>query len=211
MKSSYSHTMSIYQKVLGHPIVYERIRPFIVGGVEMSPAYRNLEAGPEDVIVDVGCGTGDALEYLTSFRAYHGFDNDPVAIDYARRRAANRANVTYEARILEAVDLARIQPTRIMMAGLLHHLPDEQAVDLLKMCGAVPTLMRIATQDVVFLPGELVSNFFARLDRGKFVRKREGFIDLVRAAGLKVVSDEVVRSHPTNGRARYLLMAIERA
>ena len=43
----------------------------------MTAFYESLEAEASDVIVDVGCGTGDALRYLPSFKSYHGFDVDP--------------------------------------------------------------------------------------------------------------------------------------
>jgi hypothetical protein len=92
---------------------------------------------------------------------------------------------------------------------LLHHLDDQQALQLLADCAAVPSVRRIATQDVVYLPGELVSNVLAALDRGKHVRNPAGFRALAEKAGLKVVKDEIVKSHPTRGRALYYLMALE--
>ena len=119
--------------MLGHPFVYNRVRPWVVGGVDMSPVYASLEAGPDDVILDVGCGTGNALHYLPSFKAYHGFDVDSVAIEFARKEAAGRPDVTYEARALVADDVALIQPSLVILAGLLHHLDDLQAIELLGM------------------------------------------------------------------------------
>jgi SAM-dependent methyltransferase len=199
----------LYQKLLGLPVVYERIRPLVVGGVDMRPAYANLEASADDVIVDVGCGTGDALNYLTGFRAYHGFDNDALAVGYARRRFGDRPNVVYHSRSMTADDLRELGATRVMLAGLLHHLSDDQALRLLADCAAVPTVRRIATQDVVYLPGALVSNVLAALDRGKHVRHTDGFRRLAESAGLRVVKEEIVRSHPTRGRALYFLMALE--
>src|SRR3954470_15225895 len=76
--------MSLYQRLLGIPFVYDRVRPFVVGGIDMSPLFRNLQARRDDVILDVGCGTGMALDYLDGFAAYHGFDTDEVAIGFAR-------------------------------------------------------------------------------------------------------------------------------
>lgn len=197
------------QRIMGHPFVYERIRPLVVGGIDLSPAYRNLACTAEDVVVDIGCGTGDALNYLTEFRAYHGFDNDAGAVAHARTRFGTRPGVHYSDRELQARDLAEIQPTRVMMAGLLHHLDDQLAIDLLRMCAAAPSVRRIATLDVVYLPGEHVNNLLARLDRGKYVRKVDGYKDLVQRAGLKISRDEIARSNPTRGKALYYLMAIE--
>jgi SAM-dependent methyltransferase len=200
--------MSLYDRILGHPFVYDHIRPFVVGGVDWSPLYRNLEAGADDVILDVGCGTGIAHQYLKGFRAYYGFDTDPVAIKAATAKTA-AANVHYECRLVTPEDVARIRPTRIILAGILHHLSDDDCLALLRMCGSVPSVARIATSDPVYLPGKLVSNAFAYFDRGKFVRQRPGFLDLAKRAGLHIVREEIVRSHPTKGRVLYLMMTLE--
>lgn len=202
--------MSLYDRVLGIPFVYTRIRPLVVGGVDMTPSFSNLEVEPDDVVVDIGCGAGEALKHLTRFRALYGFDTDPTAVAFARKLATGRANVTFEARAVTAADMDVIKPTRVMMNGLLHHLDDEQAVGLLRMCAEVPTVRRIATQDPVILPGQPLSNFFARLDRGKHVRREAGYRVLAAKAGLSIVREQIVRSHPTKGRALYYITALER-
>lgn len=203
--------ISLYTRLLSIPFVYTRIRPIVVGGVDMTPSYENLASTAEDVVVDIGCGPGEALKYLRQFRALYGFDTDPVAISFARKLAGDRKNVRFEARVVTAADLESIKPTRVMMNGLLHHLSDGAAVDLLSLCARLPSVRRIATLDVVWLPGEYASNFLARLDRGKFVREVEGYRVLASKAGLAITREEIVRSHPTRGRALYLLMALERA
>jgi SAM-dependent methyltransferase len=200
--------MSLYNRILGHPFVYDRIRPFVVGGVDWSPLYRNLEAGRDDVILDVGCGTGIAHQYLEGFRAYHGFDTDAVAIKAATEKTVG-PNVHYECRVVTPEDVVRVQPTRIVLAGLLHHLSDDDCLSLLRMCGSVSTVKRIATSDVVYLPRQYLSNVLAFFDRGKFVRKRHEFLALPERAGLRIVREEIVRCHPENGRAMYLMMTLE--
>ena len=132
----------------------------------MTAFYESLEADASDVIVDVGCGTGDALRYLSSFKSYHGFDMDPGAIEFARTQAAGRAEVTFEARAVTAEDLASLRPSLVILAGLLHHMDDAQALRLLQLLARTSSVQRIATQDVVYLPREPISNFLARLDRG---------------------------------------------
>jgi len=202
---------AVYQKVLGHPFVYNRLRPWVVGGIDMSSVYAALEAGPEDVIVDVGCGTGDALHYLPAFKAYHGFDTDPVAIEFARKEAAGRPDVTYEARALAESDLASIQPSLVVLAGLLHHMDDSRALELLGMLARGRSIRTIVTQDVIYLPGESVSNLLARFDRGKFVRDEAGYRNLVDRAGLILERANIVKSHPESGRARYFVMTLSTA
>jgi SAM-dependent methyltransferase len=197
-----------YQKLLGHPFVYNRLRPWVVGGIDMTAFYESLEAEGTDVIVDVGCGTGDALRYLSSFKAYYGFDIDARAIEFARAQAAGRPEVTFEARPVTSDDLASLQPSLAILAGLLHHLDDEQAVHLLELLAGAPSIRRIATQDVVYLPGERVSNLLARLDRGRHVREVDGYRALVERAGLRIESLRIARSQAESGRAGYLIMTL---
>jgi SAM-dependent methyltransferase len=200
--------MKLYRRILGQPFIYDHIRPLVVGRIDWSPLYRNLDAGPRDIILDVGCGTGVAHQYLTGFAAYYGFDTDDIALASARKKTA-AANVHYECRIVTPADIERIAPTRIVLAGLLHHLSDDDCLGLLRMCAMAPSVRRIATSDVVYLQGKHISNLLAFLDRGKFARRREPYLNLVRKSGLRIVREEIVRSHPTSGRALYLMMTLE--
>jgi hypothetical protein len=58
---------ALYRKILGHPFVYDQIRPRVVGGIEMGPLYDLLAPDATRVILDVGCGTGDALRHLSGY------------------------------------------------------------------------------------------------------------------------------------------------
>jgi SAM-dependent methyltransferase len=199
--------MSLYQRILGHPFVFNRIRPVFVGGIDWTALYEALDAGPDSVVLDVGCGTGIAQKYLHGFRAYYGFDTDPVAINRARQHAAG-SNIEYQCRVLTEDDVRRIRPTHVLLSGLLHHLSDIEVLKLLRMCGSAPSVERIATADTVYIPGQHVSNFLAFLDRGRFVRSTEGFVALVEEANVEVVCRQIIRSHPTSGWALYLIMTL---
>jgi len=88
--------MNLLRRALGAPSVYNRIRPLAVGGIDLSPFYRRLGADGASVILDVGCGTGDALNYLDGYARYVGFDTDEIAIRSARKRFGSRADVAFE-------------------------------------------------------------------------------------------------------------------
>jgi SAM-dependent methyltransferase len=199
---------ALYNRVLGHPFVYDHVRPFVVGGVDNGHAWRNLHVGDDDVVVDVGCGTGDALKHLPNCRAYYGFDSDPIAIRRARALASTCVNVHFEDRILQPEDLERIRPTCVMLCGLLHHLADDEAVGLLSMLSKVGTVRRVATVDITYLPGKYLNNFYTRMDRGQFPRLSEGYQDLARRGDFEVERHEIVRSHPTHGRAWYVVLQL---
>jgi SAM-dependent methyltransferase len=208
--------MSLYHRVLSIPFVFNHVRPLVVGGVDMSPSYANLGVGPDDVVLDVGCGTGDALNYLERFRTYRGFDTDAGAIEFARKKGADFSarnpgleDLRFEARLLEARDVAEIAPTKVMLSGLLHHLTDDQTLGLLRMLAAAPSVRRIATCDIVYLPGQHVNNLLSWLDRGRFCRTEAGYERLAEQAGLRIAASKLVKCHPERGRQKYLLLALE--
>jgi SAM-dependent methyltransferase len=201
--------MNLYQRVLGTPFVYNRVRPVAVGGIDMTPFYDRVEAAPGDVILDVGCGTGDALRYLTGFARYEGIDTDEVAIGFARKAYGEREHVTFKCQLCTVDDVAQIQPTRVLLCGLLHHLSDDQVLELLAALKASPKLQRIVTSDIVYLERSFISNALASMDRGKYCRRREQYEALVAKAGLRVAESAIVRCHPKTGLAKYLMMTVE--
>src|SRR3954454_19672450 len=50
-------------------------------------------SGSDREILDVGCGTGTMLGYLSAFGTARGIDADDSAVDYARRRGATADHV----------------------------------------------------------------------------------------------------------------------
>lgn len=202
---------SLYHRILGSPFVYEQVRPRVVGGIDMGPLYRRLHGGAERVVLDVGCGTGDALRYLEGFERYVGVDTDPVAISFAKKRAAGRPNVTFESRFLEDADVREIAPTGVVLSGVLHHCSNDEAVRILSLAASSPNLVRLVTSDIVFLPGAFFNNVMASLDRGRFCRTPDGYAELVRRAGLVVEEFAIERSHPSSDRVQYFMMTARKA
>ena len=200
--------MGLVDRFLGHPFVFEHVRPLAVGGVDMSHAYRRLDLGPDSVIIDIGCGTGDALKHIDRFESYLGIDTDPRAIAFATERWKGRPNVRFECRLCTAEDLRDVAPTHVALIGLLHHLSDTQATELLDMLHESPRLVRAVTLDIVYLPGRPYNNLMARLDRGRYCRKPDAYADLAAAAGLRVVDRYIARSHPTRGLVQYYVLEL---
>jgi SAM-dependent methyltransferase len=198
----------LYQRILGHPLVYEQLRPRIVGGIDMRPLYELLPDAARRAVLDVGCGTGDALRYLDGFERYLGVDTDEVAIRAARARFGSRPNVRFEARALRDEDLADLAPTGVILSGVLHHVSNADAESILRLAAGSSRLVRIVTSDIVFLPGKLFNNVMAMMDRGRFCRAPDAYADLARRAGLTVLEARTIASSPNTGRVQYHLMAL---
>jgi SAM-dependent methyltransferase len=202
--------MRLVERVLGHPWVYEHLRPLAVGGIDMSSAYQLLGCDERSVVLDVGCGTGDALQHLGQFADYLGLDTDRVALEHARARHTRRAHVSFECRVCLPQDLRDRPVSHVSLVGLLHHLADAQVSDLLRLLAQCTTLTRAVSLDIVYLDGHWYNNLLARLDRGRYCRTRAGYVDLARGAGLRVNGQHVVRSHPTRGLVQYFIMELAR-
>lgn len=201
---------SLYKKILGHPFVYDHIRPLVVGGIDMGRLYDLLQGDAKKRVLDIGCGTGDALRYLSGFERYFGLDTDPIAIEAASARYRDRPGVSFATKMLAREDVASLEPTGVVLSGVLHHLTDDEAVGLFEMVRQAPSLVRIVTSDIVFIPGAkmIFNNVLARLDRGKYCRKPEGYQALARRAGLEVEHTTIISSSPDSDRVRYFLMSL---
>jgi len=97
-------------------------------------------------VLDIGCGPGYVLDYLPRV-SYYGFDVSPEYIGYASRKYGARGRFYCRpfdapiARTLEPFDL-------ILMTGLLHHLEDQEAIELLGLSRQVLTNVgRLVTLD----------------------------------------------------------------
>ena len=200
--------LGLYRKILGHPFVYDQVRPRVVGGIDMRPLYELLPPEARRSILDVGCGTGDALKYLDDFESYLGVDTDEVAIAAATKRWGHKPNVRFEARTLRAEDIVDLAPTGVVLSGVLHHLTNAEAEGVLRLAAGSPRLARIVTSDIVFLPGKLFNNVMAMMDRGRFCRDPDAYAALARRAGLVVERGLTIASSPSNDRVRYHVMAL---
>jgi len=165
--------------------------------------------GKPQRVLDIGCGTGDALNYLSGYTRYVGADTDAVAIEAAKQRHGARPNTEFRCGLLTPEEVQELRPTVVVLAGLLHHLSDETANNVLRL-SAAPSVRRIVTQDIVYLSGveHWVSNAFAALDRGRFCRRPEGYRELVRRAGVTLVSDDLIWADQKSRRARYFVMTL---
>jgi SAM-dependent methyltransferase len=199
------------KRLLGHPFVYNYVRPALLGGLDLSGLYQRAAVDPDEIILDIGCGTGDALTYVKTYREYFGLDTDPVAVRAAVERHRERPNARFEARECTEKDVLDFAPTVVIMAGLLHHVPDDVGVSLFRMASRSPRLRRIVTLDIVYLPGlnHALSNTLARFDRGHFCRNPAGYRALVERAGLKITDEIMPWNHPKRHVARYFVMTVK--
>ncbi len=126
-------------------------------------------------VVDVGCGPGYILDYMPNVELY-GFDTKPDYIDYANKTYGDRGLFFCE--IFGEGRARQLAPyDAVMLFGLLHHVDDTAAHELLRdVTSGLKSEGRVVCIDQCFTPDQgAVSKWVAKCDRGKFVRQEHEY------------------------------------
>ena len=126
-------------------------------------------------ILDIGCGPADILAHLAGVD-YWGFDISRTYIARAQARFGDRGS--FRCKVLALEDLQTLPSFDVVLAiGVLHHLEDEQALELLATAKhALKVGGRLLTVDPCFVAGQNpVARFIIEHDRGQNVRGKVGY------------------------------------
>ena len=171
------------RSLLARPRLYSLFRA-LVGrdGARAVYAREHLRAQPGERVLDIGCGTGDILQFLPPVR-YVGYDVSPRYIERARRRFGGRGEFH-----CAAVDDGLPEPAGscdlVIAHGVLHHLDDDAARTLFRVAQrALKPGGRLVTFDGCFTGEQsAAARLFLSLDRGRHVRSRDAYERLARSA-----------------------------
>jgi SAM-dependent methyltransferase len=133
-----------------------------------------------DKLVDIGCGPAQMLEWLPSVR-YIGIDVSEAYIESAKRKHGSRGvflvgntNTLRGHEVLRDIDI-------VMCCGVLHHLNDDEALDLIRFAHEVLKHGgRFVALEAAWLPRQSgLSRWVVGQDRGKNVRTDDEYHALV--------------------------------
>ena len=170
------------RSVLSSPWVYDVFQD-IMGAkkVRMDLVHQHILAKEGFRILDIGCGTARILDYLPEVE-YYGFDPSQRYIDEAVQRYGSRGK--FHCSMLEQAKVSDLGPFDVVIAtGLLHHLDDKQAIQLLNLAqSALKPGGRLVTNDpcndTVQNP---ISRFLVNRDRGQNVRTPSDYSTLAKS------------------------------
>ena len=177
------------RNLLRIPAVYASFARFVTGDGRFLEIYiqKHVQAQNGDKILDIGCGPGSILDALPKDCDYTGFDISEPYIESARKHYGDRASF-----FLSGVDESLIgalpNHDLVVATGVLHHLPDDLALILLRIAWSNLKIGgRLVTSDGCFTADQPPLNrWVVGMDRGEFVRPAYRYGELA-----KTVFEEV--------------------
>jgi SAM-dependent methyltransferase len=142
---------------------------------------------PGDRILEIGCGPGTIVPYLP-VSEYVGFDASPEYIEQARNRFPGAKFVCE--RVSQFTLAERDYFDIVLALGILHHLEDEEALQLFKIAhAALKPGGKLVTLDGVWTKDQSrASRYIQARDRGQFIREEKAYIRLAEQVFPKIAS-----------------------
>jgi cyclopropane fatty-acyl-phospholipid synthase-like methyltransferase len=176
--------------VLEAPVLYLAYQS-IVGGIRARRICLRdyVKPTPGMVVIDIGCGPGYTAKWLPESR-FFGFDVCRPYINYATRKFGRHAVFHCDLFTQQYVSILP-KADLVLMMGLLHHLPDEECVSLLRLAkSAMNKGGKLLTLDGCYRDGQpRIARYFLDSDRGEHIRTAEDYVRIAHT-----VFDEVIPS-----------------
>ena len=168
--------------LLSVPLIYNIVQRAFLHQKTHDLIKKHLDIGAKAVVLDIGCGVGNAIKLLNPDYEYYGYDISAEYISQAADKFEDRPGTTFindkfneeTSKSLPEVDLA-------LLMGVMHHISDQELTDLLtciskqlKTGGFLMTVDPVRFKGQNFLASALVS-----VDRGKAVRSSDGYLGLL--------------------------------
>jgi SAM-dependent methyltransferase len=167
---------------LSHPILYDFLQNALGAQSSRRKIVRDhFRPKKDQSLLDIGCGTGEIAPHLPPGVAYRGIDLSPSYIASARQRYGHLGHFEV-ADASEPLPFSTQKFDLVTCIGLMHHLDDDESVALFN---SVRRLLqprgRLVTVDPTFVDGQhLIAREIAKRDRGRNVRRPEGYEALAR-------------------------------
>ena len=181
------------RRVLSFPFVYRAFQA-LVGAHRLREilASEYIQPASGMRVLDIGCGTADILNHLGDVR-YVGLDPSALYVETARRRFPGA-----ELHVWSAGDEIDVDTgfDRVLAIGVLHHLNDLQAADLVRLATrALAPEGRLVTIDPTFVNADdsKIADAIVARDRGQWVRPLRGYAALVEGNSQLMIHPELRR------------------
>ena len=125
-------------------------------------------------IVDIGCGPGVLARYLPEGVAYVGFDVSPAYIATAKQhfKGVGTFLVGTAREFLDRPDERLYGADLVICSGVLHHLDDDEATDVLRLAKEImtPNGRLVCVENSFLIYQGRISRWLIAADRGGHLR-----------------------------------------
>ena len=139
-----------------------------------------------ETVVDLGCGSGTVLEYMPSDIDYVGVDISESYIRAARKRFSERGRffLGNVSDFLNQDDLPIRPADMVLSNGLLHHLPDDEVIEVLELTKRIlkPNGRLVCLEATYLAHQAKLSKWIVSTDRGRYVRSEQEWKELLSRA-----------------------------
>lgn len=206
------------RSILKFPSVYELYQSLVGTRRARDRIFDTYVRLPEGCkLLDIGCGSGELLEYLPSHVQYTGVDINPRYIELARKKYGERGRFELiDVNAMESLELPKGAFDIVVLYGVLHHLADGEVRRVLSFA---KTMLKaggfVFSVDGVYLNDQSRSKkFILSRDRGYHIRfdheyqklAREVFANVetfIERNALRIPTDYfVMRMSPVRNHAR---------
>lgn len=171
----------IIKSSLALPFVYKNFSRLLGGERAVTTIVRDyIRPRRGDKLLDIGCGPAHLLHYLPDI-SYVGFDINSAYIEAARKEFGARGKFFCQEVSRHVLDEGKIYDL-VIAIGVLHHLPDSEAIHLFELAqAALKPEGRLVTVDGCYVPGQSrIARYLLSRDRGQFVRTKESYEHLAK-------------------------------
>jgi SAM-dependent methyltransferase len=166
------------RKFLTNPSFYVLFQRVLGGngvGKFLADNFWKLKGG--ETVVDIGCASGFVLDYMPDDVKYYGVDISKNYIDAAHKKFSTRGTFLLgTARdLLNSGDALLKKVDLVTCNGLLHHLSDDEAIDVLEIAKQLLRPGgRLVCLEATFLTRQTrLSKRMVSMDRGRYVRSEQ--------------------------------------
>jgi SAM-dependent methyltransferase len=184
--------VKVGHKVLALPICYDLFQT-AVGSVRFRSSFvsENIDNFKADSVLDLGCGTASTSKLLPENVSYIGLDTSSKYLEKAAKRTANRESKLILTDIADNTwtqSAGKLNSTLGLALGIYHHINDAQLEETIFNVATVlaPGSKLVSLDPVVDSKTTMLANWFARNDRGQFIREPEMYVEMFRKHGFSI-------------------------
>jgi SAM-dependent methyltransferase len=184
--------VALGHKVLSIPVCYDAFQTS-VGAYAFRESFvrSNVENFKMESVLDLGCGTASTAPLLPKGVQYVGVDTSKKYLNLATKRCQDLEFSLIHSDISDSKwkNETRLKGRTLSLAlGIYHHIDDVQLEGTLRnLSESVNPGSRVVSLDpIIDSKTTKVANWFARNDRGKFIRSSDTYAELYERYGFKL-------------------------